>query len=128
MVTEYVFIHREIVSLELARRIVMAMNPSIQKLVGVFRLVVRDHVSSFVDAQETQIPSGSELPCWAASCFRDPFVVFCCVEFFLAFPFEREGPRLVAVPVADEISVAGVDQHTHTAFKQRRDVMHVGLH
>lgn len=44
-------------------------------------------------------------------------------ELRAAAPFEREGPGLVADPVAYLVVGADVDQHTHVALEKRADVV-----
>jgi len=57
-----------------------------------------------------------------------PVMVLGGVETLVAIPWEGKSPGLVAHPVTDEISIAGVDEHLDSSFKHRREGVLLSLH
>lgn len=97
----------------------LTVQPAVEEVQGRLRLVVRHHVAGLVDAHEREVAGGldgavalllKESIGDRAAASELQSLSLGLVESILAVPLKSLSPGLVAEPVADEVSIAGVDQ------------------
>lgn len=86
-----------------------ASEPPVEEVQGSLGLIHGDHVAGAEDLEESKVATGLNLAILVAVVEFD-VVDAGLVEGLLSWPLKSLSPGLVSEPVADEISITGVDQ------------------
>jgi hypothetical protein len=86
-----------------------ATQPAVEEVQGSFGLVQWNHVACAIDSHKGEVTAALDLA-RLLTAIKLQRLTLSLVEVFLTWPFEGLGPGLVTEPVADEVSITGVDQ------------------
>mmetsp|Transcript_9389 Transcript_9389/g.32004 ORF Transcript_9389/g.32004 Transcript_9389/m.32004 type:complete len:283 (+) Transcript_9389:218-1066(+) len=113
------------------RSLELLHDDAVEEVEGHRRLVHGHHVAGLVHTHEGEAAAGLDLA--NLRVVEHERVHGGRVESLLAAPLQRLSPRTVAVPVANEVLVAGVDGHGNAALEEGNEPLllllhHIALH
>mmetsp|Transcript_9388 Transcript_9388/g.32001 ORF Transcript_9388/g.32001 Transcript_9388/m.32001 type:complete len:283 (+) Transcript_9388:218-1066(+) len=108
------------------RSLELLHDDAVEEVEGHRRLVHGHHVAGLVHTHEGEAAAGLDLA--NLRVVEHERVHGGRVESLLAAPLQRLSPRTVAVPVANEVLVAGVDGHGNAALEEGNEAVLLLLH